>query len=451
VATEEQAAQGSGVLEDGSRATPPSQEEVAKAEAARKELGARGYDVSVKTFWWGFEIHLNAEAAALAGDIAELIGDVAGEALPSPMNKIVEAYCKIKALWIKEVGNTYGCKLVSPWIAPGMLIPISLKPNEDTNLWWTVYETREEWSKDEKFTAHHSASNPALAEHQGKLYCAHRGSPSDSRLWWTVYDPDKGWSEDTLFGAHSSESGPALASFEGRLHCVHRGSGNDKELWHTTFDPATGRWSADTPLGAHSSSVGPALAVFGNKLHCVHRGSDSAHLWHTTWTPSTGWTRDVKLNVGTSANPALAVYDGRLHCVYRGNNTTALQHISYSTSAGWGTERQLDAHHSLEGPGLAVFDSKLYCIHRGHGGNDQKLWWATYTTNGGWSTDKQFPAHSSGAGPAVIAYRDKYGDKNQLLVVHRGYGNRAAGTDTAEDEARLAGEQRAWATETATS
>jgi hypothetical protein len=109
------------------------------------------------------------------------------------------------------------------------------------------------------------------------------------------------------------------------------------------------------------------------------------------------------------------------------------------------------AQGSLEGPGLAVFDSKLYCIDRGHGGNDQKLWWATYTTNGGWSTDKDFPAHSSGAGPAVIAYRDKYGDKNQLLVVHRGYGNRAAGTDTAEDEARLAAEQRAWAGETAAS
>ncbi|MEU5753014.1 hypothetical protein ACGF5T_17210 [Streptomyces sp. NPDC047853] len=93
-----------------------------------------------------------------------------------------------------------------------------------------------------------------------------------------------------------------------------------------------------------------------------------------------------------------------------------------------------------------MFDSNLYCIHRGHGGNDQKLWWATYTTNGGWSADKAFPAHSSGAGPAVIAYRDKYGDKNQLLVVHR-----AAGTDTAEDEARLAAEQRAWAAETATS
>ncbi|MFH9090554.1 hypothetical protein [Streptomyces sp. NPDC017673] len=61
-----------------------------------------------------------------------------------------------------------------------------------------------------------------------------------------------------------------------------------------------------------------------------------------------------------------------------------------------------------------MFDSKLYCIRRDHGGNDQKLWWATYTTNGGWSTDKQFPAHSSGAGPAVIAYRDKYGDKTRI-------------------------------------
>ncbi|MEU1365053.1 hypothetical protein ABZ454_02835 [Streptomyces sp. NPDC005803] len=47
--------------------------------------------------------------------------------------------------------------------------------------------------------------------------------------------------------------------------------------------------------------------------------------------------------------------------------------------------------------------------------------------------------------------RDKYGDKNQILVVHHGYGNRAVGSHTVEDEARVAEEQRAWDAETATS
>ncbi|MFF1498172.1 hypothetical protein [Streptomyces sp. NPDC058304] len=157
---------------------------------------------------------------------------------------------------------------------------------------------------------------------------------------------------------------------------------------------ATPSWSADTKLPAHSSSHGPALAVYGNKLHLVHRGAGSdVALWHTTFN-GTSWSADTKL----------------------------------------------PAHSSLEGPGLAVFDNQLYCVHRGYGNADQQLWWTTY--NGStWSSDQRFPAHSSAAGPAVIAYRDKNGTQDQLMVVHRGYGNRAAGTDSAEIEAQIAAEE----------
>ncbi|MEU3862489.1 hypothetical protein AB0F03_35025 [Streptomyces sp. NPDC028722] len=449
--TERSATAEQGVLEDGTRATPPSAQEVTKAEAARKELAAQGYDISVKTFWWGFEVHLNAEAAEAASQIAELIGDIAGEALPSPYGDIIEAYCQLKSLWIKEVGKTYGCKLVSPWIAPGMLIPISLRPTEDTSLWWTVFETGKGWNEDKKFSAHHSGSNPALAEFEGKLFCVHRGYGSgDESLWWTAYDPASGWSEDRKFPAHTSGDGPALAVFGGKLHCVHRGGGSDTKLWHTTYT-TSGGWSPDTRLPAHSSSVGPALAVFDNKLHLVHKGATSdSGLWHATYTTSGGWSGDSPLpGHSTASNPALAVFGGNLHMVHRGSaNDTGLWHATFDGNR-WSADQPLGAHSSLEGPGLAVFDAQLYMVHRGHGSGDQKLWWATY--NGStWSTDQVFPAHSSGAGPAVITYRDRNGDKNQLLVVHRGYGNRAAGTDAAEVEARIAEEERTAAPDTAT-
>lgn len=85
-------------------------------------------------------------------------------------------------------------------------------------------------------------------------------------------------------------------------------------------------------------------------------------------------------------------------------------------------------------PALAVFDNKLHCVQRGHGNGDQDLW---YTTLNGstWSTDTRIPNHKSSAGPAAITYRDKHGTANQLLVVHRGSGSRAAGADTIEAEA----------------
>ncbi|MFI9646630.1 hypothetical protein ACIHAA_10090 [Streptomyces sp. NPDC052040] len=407
----------------------PSAAAIAAAQQAVRELAARGAEVSVKTKWWGFEIHLNAEAASKASELAEYIGDVAGNALPDPYGQIIEVFCKVKAAWIKEVGQTYGCKLVSPWIAPGMLIPVSLKPTQDTNLWWTVFERSTGWNEDQKFPAHHSASNPALAEYDGRLYCVHRGHGNgDQQLWWTVYDPDgSSWSDDVPFPAHSSAAGPALAVFNGKLHCVHRGSGNDTKLWHTTFDGT--RWSSDAQLPAHSSSVGPALAVFNGKLHCVHKGASSDNqLWHTTFDGSR-WSSDNRLPAhSTASNPALAVFNGKLHCVHRGSgNDTKLWHATFD-GTGWSADTQLPAHSSLEGPALAVFEDRLYCIHRGVS-NDQQLWWSSYILF--WGPDTKFGAHSSGAGPAVIAYRDKNAASSQLLCVHRGYGNKSASHDAA--------------------
>ncbi|MGX1849468.1 hypothetical protein OIU91_07515 [Streptomyces sp. NBC_01456] len=60
-----------------------------------------------------------------------------------------------------------------------------------------------------------------------------------------------------------------------------------------------------------------------------------------------------------------------------------------------------------------------------------------------WNEDAMFPGHTSGAGPAVIAYRDKKRTQDQLMVVHRGYGKRAAGTDSDETHARIAAEEGA--------
>ncbi|MGY2063199.1 hypothetical protein ACW9HQ_50615, partial [Nocardia gipuzkoensis] len=177
------------------------------------ELASDGYEVSAVTKWWGFEVHLNAKAAQAAADITEKIGSLLAK-IPKlkPLAPLIKAYCKIRAAWIRRVGATHGCKLVSPWIAPGMLIPISLGPKEDASLWWTVYQPDKGWNEDQKFPGHMSASNPALAVFNGKLYAVHRGY-TDRMLWWTVYDPsaENGWADDTNLPQHFSDDGPALA------------------------------------------------------------------------------------------------------------------------------------------------------------------------------------------------------------------------------------------------
>ncbi|MFI5533007.1 hypothetical protein ACIA8O_31165 [Kitasatospora sp. NPDC051853] len=139
-------------------------------------LAAQGVEVYAVTPWWGFEVYLNAEAAKLAAQITDLTGTVVSKFPPlAPISSFIKIYCKIRALWIKAAGTPSGCKLVSPWIAPGMLIPIPLGPTGDSSLWWTVFEPEKGWSTDRKFTAHHSGSHPALAELDGRLYCVHRG------------------------------------------------------------------------------------------------------------------------------------------------------------------------------------------------------------------------------------------------------------------------------------
>ncbi|MEU3776588.1 hypothetical protein AB0F11_25985 [Streptomyces sp. NPDC032472] len=182
--------------------------------------------------------------------------------------------------------------------------------------------------------------------------------------------------------------------------------------------------------------------MFGGKLHCVHRGAgEDTALRHTTF-DGTRWSTDTKLrHHHTASNPALAAYDGKLHLLHRGAATdTSLWHAAFDGTR-WSADTQMPHHSSLEGPSLAAFDGHLYCVHRGHGNGDQKLWWATYKNSSGWSADREFHGHTSGTGPAVIAYRDANAETDQFLVVHRGYGPRAAGSDAAEMKARIAAEE----------
>jgi hypothetical protein len=411
-------------LEDEQIAELPAQAQQ-EIQEAQRELAARGAEVRAVTKWWGFEIHLNAEAAQTAAEITELVGRILSN-IPKlkPFSPLIKAFCKLKAAWIKEVGKDYGCKLVSPWIAPGMLIPIALAPKDDTSLWWTVYGRDAEtgqyrWSEDQKFTAHYSKSNPALAVYKGKLYCVHRGD-GDAKLWWTVYEttsadaaePKSGWSPDTAFPAHYSAAGPALAAFGDYLYCVHRGNGSDTELWWTRFDGT--RWSTDTRMSGRTSHA-PALAVFGGKLWCVYKGYNNNRLYSRTFN-GTSWSSESEMAPQTDSNPALAVYKNQLYAVYKGRGTTMLW-FTRNNGSGWESDRALGAHASAEGPALAVYNDHLYCVHRG--GSTARLWWTRFNGSS-WSADAEFPGHYSKQGPALATYRDANGTEDQLLCVHRG-------------------------------
>ncbi|MEV4093931.1 hypothetical protein [Streptosporangium saharense] len=388
-----------------------------KAREAETQLNANGWEVYPVARWWGFEIVLNAAAAQVAAEISELVGEIAGAVLPRPIGALVELSFRIRALVIQAVGRHHGCRLVSPWFAPGMLLPLSLAPRQDTSLWWTTMNTSHNWSDNERFPGHLSRSNPALAEFRGRLYAVHRGDRDES-LWWTAYDPgsNEGWSDNVSFPNHRSADGPALAVYSDFLYCVHRGGGNDRRLWWTRFDG--NRWSPDTPMNG-GSNRGPALATFNGMLYCAYRDANSDQMWWTRFN-GTSWSNDQLFGSHfTASNPALAVYNNRLYCVFRGGGND--HHLWWTTFDGtrWNDARRLPAHRSAEGPALAAFNNRLYCVHRGSG--DQSLWWTSFNGTS-WSPDTRLPGHLSAQGPAIVSYRDPYGTEDQLFCVHRGHG-----------------------------
>jgi hypothetical protein len=417
-----------------------SDEAVRKGAEAQAVLAAAGKRVWVETYWWGFQVHMEPGAAENVADIQDLIADIVEAAVPK-VGRLVAAIVKLHAAAIRYVNTlgSLGVKCTSPWIAPGWLIPTPRTIREDLNMWWTVLDTTRSgsWSQDEKFPAHESADNPALAVLDGRLVCVHRGG-KDSRLWYATYDPATGWSEDTAIDQRSTD-GPALAVYNGRIHCVFKAHvGN--VLYHATFDGT--RWSPGVPMPGHHTSQGPALATFGGKLHLVHRAANGNQMWHATY-DGTRWSQDQQMpGHQTASNPALCSFHGQLHLVHRGGNDTSLWHATWDGANGWSPDRKFAAHQSLEGPALAVYRGELHCVHRGAGNGDQNLWGTKLAPGKAWTPDAKFPDHLSGAGPALAVYRDANGLADQLLCVHRGWGRKAAGVDTAEVEARIAAEQQ---------
>ncbi|MEV3933572.1 hypothetical protein [Streptomyces sp. NPDC049944] len=419
-------------------AAPP--EKVQRAEAARKQLEAMGAEVRPEAKWWGFQLFLNQEAVDAYLEIKDLIADVLGEVLKEPLATLVAVAAMAQKVWVQAVSRGYGCKLVSPWISPLMLIPVGLGPKEDLNLWWTVFEPGSGWNGDERFAGHESGSNPALAEFNGRLVCVHRGG-QDNFSWYTEYDPEKGWTPDTKMNGQRSSHGGALAVHNGVLYCAYK-AGDNSQMWITSYNGS--RW-ADGQHIESMTSHGPALASHSGQLHLFHRAHNNSRRWHRTWDSANGWSPDRQMPAHeTVSNPALLDWDGKLHLVHRGGNDNSLWHAVWESGTGWSRDYKMNNTFSLEGPALAVYKGDMYVIHRGSGDNDQHLWWTKRNSAGSWTADTRFPGHLSGAGPAAVVYRDpKNGTKDQLLVVHRGWGKRAAGSDAAEAEAFIAAEQAA--------
>ena len=274
---------------------------------------------------------------------------------------------------------------------------------------------------------------PAVAVYDGKLFCVHEGSGRDGWLWYCTFD-DQGWSHDVKLN-FGTTGPPAVAVYDDKLFCVHRSAHDDVWMWYCTFDRTTKTWSEDTKLNVgigsrRRNNPSAALAVYDDKLFCVHEGGNAdGSLWYCTIDrTSKTWSKDTRLEYGTSGAPGLAVLNNTLIGFHEGSTETgSLLHFifdgaKWSQDAGFspGPVTSPVDDRGLIGsappiinvtgsPSLQVVDGKLFCLHEGRGA-DGYMW--TLNDNSK-HEDVKWNVRLSGP-PAVTVYM------SEMHIFHEG-------------------------------
>jgi hypothetical protein len=416
-----------------------------QAEQASEAMGIGGDIVNGmqwKSKWWGFELHFNHESMdALNGSgggdtIIELLTTVVGQVVPQPAGRIISAIIELRWEAMKHIDQQTGegVKLVSPWIAMGMLIPLARRDIPAERLWWLVYgnpqasfASREggetsvfadpsevfvldtaggDWGEHQAFQGEKSESGASLAVYNGTLYCVVHGA-DDDYLWYCVYDGEKNWRHATRFpGSPRTNANPALATYNNRLHCVF--SGTDSSLYHKVLDGSN--WGGHSKI-VNSVGRGVALATYNNRLHCVFRGTDNS-LYHNIFDGS-NWGGHSKIVNTTGEGSSLATYNNRLYCVFRGADEELYQKVLNGSS--WSGHTSIGSL-AGKGPALADYQGHLHCVFRGK--NDASLY-HKFFNGSSWSRHRQLAPSTNGQ-PALAVYHDKHTSTAQLFCVIRG-------------------------------
>ncbi|MDG4763996.1 sialidase family protein [Solwaraspora sp. WMMD406] len=345
---------------------------------------------------------------------------------------------KIKTGWIKAVAGGGGCKVVSPWVIPLMLVPFDETPRDDTRLYWSVYTTETgQWSDREQITDDADSDyTPALAAHQGRLYLAYTPA-SKHYLSWMVYDPTDGWSEERLL-ANGRNAGPAMVSFNGDLYCFWRNFDPDTEdLVNHIMVCKLGSdglgWSTPRSTGK-TSYDGPSVAVFDGELVLAWTSKDKDYSVMVSTSPDGDtWSTSQRLSMTTSSTPVLAVHKDKLHLVHNGSyqykDELKLYHAWRNPGQDWTDDYEI-SQTSTGQPALASYDGHLHMTHLGGSkGDDQVLFHSWYDEeNDQWVPGQRAGNDTSKQPPALVNYVAPNADQTtspdaaseQLYMANRG-------------------------------
>ncbi|MFI0420754.1 hypothetical protein [Spongiactinospora sp. 9N601] len=438
--------QQSGHLRAAASSDPPPDEITINGEKAEVISRGSGFvtiasnagqiEISVETHWWGFTIHLNQPAVDVLTEVVGAIMDVVCKIFPKEFAWTIELVVKIKTAWIKAVASGEGCKVISPWVVPLMLVPRDEVPKDDTRLWWAVYQSGSGWGEDSIVDDNvRSNHGPAATIHGDRIYVAYAADTDETGMdqapmYWTCYTPDNGWAEHQRLGDAYSFDAPSLASFNGKLYCVHRGAddghgGQDDRTYYTTLND-NGSWSSRVPCGTATTTSNVTSVVYGGRLY---RFVADYHNKITVSSTADGhtWTSDSEVgDLHGDVPPAVVVYHDQIHMVdYDWGDQ--LRHWTSSDGSNWHQVATIPFR-TIASPALVVYDGKIHMVLRGSG-EDLSLYMNIYDGTS-WGTTQKLPDHESEDVPAPVNYiapnadeaTDPQADTVQILLIHRGRG-----------------------------
>jgi kumamolisin len=263
---------------------------------------------------------------------------------------------------------------------------------------------------------------PALAElTRGTLHMAWKGMEFDDTIWWSTFDGTS-WAPQQQVPGVLTSSGVSLAEFNGKLVMAWKGSSSDgtpfdERIWWATFDGT--RWARQRKVPNVWTSVGPQLAFFNGLLYMLWKGEYvDESIWWTTF-DGDGWSaQQVIPGVGTSVGAAAAAFQQRLYATWKGiEGDPGLWWSSFDGSS-WDPQRQIPDVASSHGPSLAVFEGRLYAAWKGWF-DDPGIYWSSFD-GVSWLPQQQIPEVGSSLGPGLIgledgplyaAWKGEYGDE----------------------------------------
>ncbi len=284
------------------------------------------------------------------------------------------------------------------WASPLISYPMLMVNRGSTSdhLWYSPYNGFS-FSLGTELQECATATRPALAVYDGKVYCAHRGSTSD-KIYYRTFDGQL-WddSDYEIPGTHTS-AGPAMAVYNDKLYCVHRGSTSDR-LYYKVYDGNT--WVDMGKIPDTHTAVGPALAVMNDKLYCAHRGSTSDKIYYQEFNGA-GWTDSKEItHAHTSSAPALAVMGNTMYCAHRGSTSDRV-YLKIFRNNEWNDFGEVPNTHTSTGVGLTGYLGVLFLVHRGS--TSDNLYYSKYSErNQSFFGHGKIEGMHSAVGPALVS------------------------------------------------